>query len=161
MQLELVAMRHARFLEEFEIANRGFFAERVGDRGDDYFARFEERLAALVDENDVGRSLLFVIVDNFGRILGRVNITDIDQPDLTELGFRVAEADQGRGVATYGVSAALEAARECGVDKVLARVAEDNLGSRRVLARVGFTETGRAESPVGSDARFLGFEITL
>lgn len=49
LRLELVEMRHAKALERFEIENREFFAQHVGDRGDDYFEQFERRLRTLVD----------------------------------------------------------------------------------------------------------------
>ncbi|MGH8890857.1 MAG: GNAT family N-acetyltransferase [Acidothermaceae bacterium] len=160
-QLELLAMRHAHQLEQFERANREFFASRISDRGDDYFAHFAERLAALVAENDTGRSLLFVVVAATQQIVGRVNITDIDQPALTELGFRVDSGMQGKGVATRGVVEALEIARERGVKSIMARVALDNPGSQRVVERCGFTATGLVDAPPGSHRTFMGYRIAL
>ena len=109
-QLELLTTAHCQRLEEFERTNRAFFASRVSDRGDDYFTHFADRLAERVAENDAGQSLFFVLVAASGRIVGRVNISDIDQPELTELGFRVAEHAQGRGIATRGVITALDIA---------------------------------------------------
>ena len=152
---------HARPLERFERANRAFFAARVGDRGDDFFEHFDDYLDARVRENREGTSLFFVIVDTDGEILGRVNISDIDQPTLTELGFRVAEHAQGRGIATQGVLTALDIAAARGVRTVQARVSTANSASRCVLEHSGFGQTGRAEAPDGSSETFIGYRKDL
>lgn len=161
VHLELLTMRHSQRLEHFERANRAFFASRVGDRGDDYFNHFTEQLAARVTENDTGQSLFCVLVAATGQIVGRVNISDIAQPSLTELGFRVDADRQGRGVATRGVLAALSLARDRGLRSITARAAIDNLGSRRVLERTGFTAIGPVDAPPASDGSFVGYRVDL
>ena len=134
---------------------------RVGDRGDDFFEHFDDYLGARVHENREGTSLFFVIVDTGGEVLGRVNISDIDQPELTELGFRVAEHAQGRGIATQGVISALDIAARRGVKALKARVSTANLASRRVLEHCGFGQTGQAEAPTGSSETFIGYRKEL
>lgn len=161
VRLELLSSGHARQLERFELNNRDFFASRIGDRGDDYFAHFDERLAELVEENRVGTSLLGVLVDPREEVVARVNITDIHQSDSTEIGFRVAKSVQGRGIARTGVRLALELAAAHGVRVVHARVAADNPASRRVLKVCGFEATGPAPSPDGSSRAFTGYVIRL
>jgi ribosomal-protein-alanine N-acetyltransferase len=168
VRLELLTTEHTARLETFEKENRAFFASRITDRGDQYFEEFAARLAALVQENAEGTSLLCVVVDDGdgdgdgdGDILGRVNITDIDQPELTELGFRVAERAQGRGVASAGVRLALAQASQRGVRTVRARVSTTNAASQRVLERCGFRPTGPAEPPAGTTRTFLGYRKDL
>ena len=160
-QLQLLTMGHSERLEQFERDNREFFASRIGDRGDEFFTHFAEQLAARDEENETGRSLFFVLVTGTGQIIGRVNITDIDQPPLTELGFRVAGARQGRGVATPGVRAALAVAHDRGVASIMARAAVDNVGSRWVLERTGFAEIGPVEAPPAADGSFMGYRDDL
>lgn len=160
-RLEFLTPGHARPLERFERTNRAFFAAQVGDRGDEYFEHFDDQLAARVHENREGRSLFFVIVDTEGEVLGRVNISDIDQPTLTELGFRVAEHAQGRGIATRGVLAALDIAATRGVETVKARVSTANLASRRVLEHCDFDQTGQAATPDGASGSFIGYHKDL
>ena len=160
-KLELLTPDHARPLERFERDNRAFFAARVGDRENDFFEHFDEYLGARVDENREGTSLFFVIVDTDGEVLARVNISDIDQPKLTELGFRVAEQAQGRGLATQGVITALDIAAIRGVKTLKARVSTANLASRRVLENCGFGQTGQAEAPNGSSETFIGYRKEL
>lgn len=161
VKLALLTVDHAEPLERFERANRAFFAARVGDRGNDFFEHFDDYLGARVDENRKGLSLFFVIVDVDGEVLGRVNISDIDQPELTELGFRVAEHAQGRGIATQSVITALDIAARRGVRTVKARVSTANLASRRVLEHCGFDQTGQAESPDGFSETFIGYRKEL
>ena len=160
-QLELLTTAHCQRLEEFERTNRAFFASRVSDRGDDYFTHFADRLAERVAENDAGQSLFFVLVAASGQIVGRVNISDIDKPPMTALGFRVDAGSQGKGIATRGVRAALEKARQRGVRSIAARAAVDNLASQRVLEHCGFTAIGPADPPPGSDRTFRGYRILL
>lgn len=154
-------MRHAEALERFERENREFFARWVGDRGDDYFERFEQRLAALVDENRSARSLCFVLADSVGGVVGRVNVYDIDRADLTELGFRVAESARGEGVASRGVVAALRIAGARGVRTVFARASTVNIASQRVLEKCGFSATGQTDPPADSSNAFVGYRRAL
>lgn len=161
MRLKLLAPGHAGPLEEFEGANRSFFAARVGDRGDDFFMHFDDWLASRILENQDGTSLLVVIVDAKGEVLGRINITDVDRPDATELGFRIAEHAQGRGLARTGVTEALEVAATRGVRTVKARVAIANPASHRVLEHCGFARVGRTESPSDSSQTFIGYHKDL
>lgn len=121
----------------FEIENREFFARSVGDRGDGYFASFPQRHARLVAENRAGTSMLFVVRDGAGRVVGRVNIGDIHD-GCGDLGYRIAERACGRGVARSAVRLALEAAAARGVTRMTAATTPDNVPSQRVLAANGF-----------------------
>ncbi|AKU18892.1 hypothetical protein VV02_12815 [Luteipulveratus mongoliensis] len=154
-------MGHAEALERFERANREFFARHVSDRGDEYFEQFEHGLAALAEENRSARSLFFVAVDSGGEVVARVNVYDIDQPERTELGFRVAEHAEGKGVTTRAVQAALQVAGTRGVGTVAARASTANVASQRVLEKCGFVGTGQAERPAGSSKDFVGYRKDL
>ncbi|UYM04093.1 GNAT family N-acetyltransferase [Solicola gregarius] len=148
-------------MERFELANREFFARHVSDRGDDYFEQFEQRLASLVDENRSARSLCFVLVGSAGEVAGRINLYDIDRPEVTELGFRVAERVQGNGVASRAVLAALGVAGARGVRQVVARASTMNIASQHVLENCGFSGTGQIEPPADSSKAFVGYRRTL
>lgn len=162
MRLELLSVQHRPALEDFERDNRAFFAQQVGDRGNDYFAHFGAQLAERVRENTTGQSLLCVVIDEDGAVIARINVLDIDSATPPpELGYRVAEAAQGKGVATWGVTGALELAAAHGVRRVRARVATTNPASRRVLEHCGFTLTGPADAPAGSTKSFLGYHKEL
>ena len=94
-ELELLALRHADAVLRFEVENRVYFAESVPDRGDEYFADFAARRAALLAEQETGACRFHVLVDDAGEVLGRFNLVDIADREA-ELGFRVAERATGR-----------------------------------------------------------------
>ena len=62
-----------------------------------------------------------------------------------ELAFEFLRRVWGQGYATEASSAVLEWARSAGYERLWATVREWNVASRRVLAKVGFAETGRVE----------------
>ncbi|MFE4454194.1 GNAT family N-acetyltransferase [Streptomyces sp. NPDC056796] len=133
---------HAPALLAFERENRAYFAASVPDRGDDYFTSFEARHAELLAEQAAGAHHFHVLADGDGAVLGRVNLVDVDGGSA-ELGYRIAERAAGRGLATSGVREVCAAAfSEYGLTVVRARTTSDNTGSRAVLERTGFVETG-------------------
>ncbi|SOD63025.1 ribosomal-protein-alanine N-acetyltransferase [Streptomyces zhaozhouensis] len=133
---------HAAAVLAFERENRAFFAASVGDRGDAYFASFEERHRALLAYQDAGTDHFHVVLDRAGAVLARVNLMDVADGSAT-LGYRVAEAATGRGVATRAArEVCRRAGAEYGLTELRAVAAWENVASRRVLARVGFEETG-------------------
>ncbi|MFI2372972.1 GNAT family N-acetyltransferase [Streptomyces sp. NPDC018833] len=132
---------HAPALLAFERENRAYFAASVPDRGDEYFARFDERHAALLAEQATGLCHFHVLVDEVGRVLGRVNLVDA-AGGSAELGYRIAESAAGRGLATAAVRAVCASAAEYGLRELRASTTADNAASQAVLVRTGFTATG-------------------
>ncbi len=62
-----------------------------------------------------------------------------------ELAFELLRRVWGQGYATEASLAVLDWARSCGYERLWATVWDWNTASRRVLAKLGFTETGRKE----------------
>lgn len=140
--LQRLAPGHAAAVLRFERENRAWFARSVPDRGDDYFADFDARHAALLAEQATGRCHFHVLVDDDGAVLGRFNLVDVADGDA-ELGYRVAERAAGRGVATDGVRRVCALAAETyGLVRLTAVTTLDNAGSLGVLRRTGFTPVG-------------------
>jgi len=140
--VERLRLDHAAALLAFERENRAYFAASVPDRGDDYFAHFDERHRALLDEQDAGHLRFHLVVGDGGEVLGRVNLVDIADGSA-ELGFRVAEKASGRGLATAAVREVCALAElEYGLARLGASAAVDNGGSRAVLRHAGFVATG-------------------
>jgi ribosomal-protein-alanine N-acetyltransferase len=71
-----------------------------------------------------------------GAALRRVEIEG--QPEV-EVGYRVAAAWWGRGIATEMASAVVGVARGLGLEEIVAFTLPDNLASRRVMEKAGFT----------------------
>lgn len=141
--LSLLVEEDAADVLAFERTNREFFAGWVGDRGEDWFATFADRHRALAEENSNGTSLLYLVRNAAGEVIGRVNLGDIDT-GAPDLGYRIAESEQGRGIATAAVRQAIAAAVDAGVTEIRAMVTTDNGASRKVLERIGFERTGES-----------------
>ncbi|WP_405687625.1 GNAT family N-acetyltransferase [Streptomyces sp. NBC_00057] len=154
-ELQRLRADHAPALLAFEQENRAFFAASVPDRGDDYFARFDARHAALLAEQAAGLCHFHLLVDTEGEILGRFNLVDVADGSA-DLGFRIAEKATRRGLATATVRQLCTlAATEYGLTTLRAAAALDNTASRTVLARTGFVPTG--EEILLNDRPGLGY----
>jgi ribosomal-protein-alanine N-acetyltransferase len=141
-ELQLLRPDHATALLAFERENRTYFAASIPDRGEDYFARFDERHHALLAEQEAGICYFHVLVSAAGEVLGRVNLVDVADGGA-DLGYRIAERAAGRGLATSAVRELCGLATDrYGLTALRAATTLDNAASRTVLARTGFTVTG-------------------
>lgn len=138
-QLQRVGGDHADAIRAFELANRAYFARFVGDRGDDFFARFPERHRELLTEQDSGECVFHVLVDQDGTVWGRFNLYDVVDGSA-RVGYRVAQRAAGRGVATAALRRLCRLARaEYGLRILIAETSSENLASQRVLEKAGFS----------------------
>ncbi len=141
VSLERLTAGHAEALLAFERENRAYFARTVPDRGDAYFtpAGFAARHRALLAEQRAGVCHFHVVLDDAGKLIGRVNLLDVAD-GCAELGYRVGERAAGRGVATAAVAEVSRlAAAEYGLTTLTAVTTLDNPASMTVLTRSGFT----------------------
>ncbi|MCM2580047.1 GNAT family N-acetyltransferase [Streptomyces meridianus] len=154
-RLELLRPDHAPALLAFEQANRTWFAASIPDRGDDYFARFEELVRDRLSEQAAGLSFFHVLVDGSGAVLGRVNLVDAVDGSA-ELGYRVAQHAAGRGLATAAVVAVSAlAGTDYGLTMLRAVTTLDNHASRTVLTRAGFVPAGEVTLDGRPGLRFV------
>lgn len=143
--LQLLRAEHFPAVLAFELANRAFFAARVPDRGDAYFEEFDHRLQTLLEEQNAGAGAFYLLVDGEGHVLGRFNLEFIGD-GIAELGYRVAERETGRGVATAAVREVCRLAAEShGLRALRAVAATRNPASRKVLTKAGFLAAGQAD----------------
>ncbi|MFI6358271.1 GNAT family N-acetyltransferase [Streptomyces sp. NPDC050743] len=141
-EIQLLRPAHAPALFAFEQENRAYFAASIPDRGDDYFGRFDERLRALLAEQEAGVCYFHVLVDAEGEVLGRMNLVDVAD-GAADLGYRIAQRAAGRGLATWGVREICGlAANRYGLTALRAATTLDNAASRAVLDRSGFAVVG-------------------
>ena len=141
-ELQLVRLDHAPALLEFEQRNRAYFAASVPDRGDEYFAEFDERHAQLLASQAAGTDYFHVLVAEDGEVLGRMNLFEVADGSA-ELGYRIAQEAAGHGLATWAVREMREfAAAQYGLSTLRARVTADNPASSKVLQRNGFVAVG-------------------
>jgi ribosomal-protein-alanine N-acetyltransferase len=117
-EIQLLRPDHIPALLDFEVENRAYFAASISDRGDDYFAHFDERLHALLAEQEAGICYFHVIA-------GRA---------------------AGAGLASWAVRELCGiAANSYGLTELRAATTLDNKASRAVLARSGFEVVGDSE----------------
>jgi predicted acetyltransferase len=76
-----------------------------------------------------------------GTYLGAITLRHVLNEKLLEagghIGYGVRPSARGRGVATWALGAALDRARERGIDRVLITCDDDNLASARTIERNG------------------------
>ncbi|MFC3572813.1 GNAT family N-acetyltransferase [Streptomyces yaanensis] len=139
VKLERLRADHADVLLAFERENREYFARSISDRGDAYFAQFAAIHRARLAEQDAGVCHFHVVLDERGELIGRINLVDVEDGSA-ELGYRVGERAAGRGVATAAVAEVCRvAAATYGLTTLIAVTTCDNVASRTVLERNGFT----------------------
>ncbi|MFG2359303.1 GNAT family N-acetyltransferase [Streptomyces sp. NPDC048521] len=144
-EIQLLRPGHASALLRFEQDNRAYFAASVPDRGDDYFARFDERHRALLAEQEAGTCYFHVLVGAEGEVLGRINLVDVADGGA-DLGYRIAQRASGRGLATWAVRELCElAAHRYGLTFLRAAATLENAASRAVLTRSGFAVVGETQ----------------
>ncbi|WOV87236.1 GNAT family N-acetyltransferase [Sporosarcina oncorhynchi] len=153
----------AEDLYKFEVENRAFFEEMVPTRGDDYYMPeiFKFRHERLLEEQAEEISCFYLIKDEDGSILGRINVVDMDESrEVASLGYRVGKAHLGKGVAKKALRLLLETVKEHGVKQVNAKTTTTNIASQKVLERNGFEQikTGDEEFEMnGQKVKFVTY----
>jgi ribosomal-protein-alanine N-acetyltransferase len=96
-------------------------------------------------EQEAGVCVFHVLVDEEGKVVGRFNLYDLAD-GAANVGFRVAQAVAGRGVATSALRDLCSIASEqYGLRTLRAAASNENIASQRVLTKAGFVATGPAE----------------
>jgi len=113
-------------------------------------------LAAKLDKGTVaaeGEWLILAIAHTAeNRVIGEVLLKRISDADgVGELGYALARSHQGLGLASEAAEAMLVLAfDEFALERVIARIDEPNLASRRMIARLGFVEEDRIEPNIAA-----------
>lgn len=92
-----------------------------------------------------------------GTLVGVVGLRDEDG-QAPELGYWLGEPHWGHGYATEAAYALIAAARAAGVTRLRSRALLANTGSRNVLRKLGFIETGTA---IDENGNLKGQELVL
>jgi RimJ/RimL family protein N-acetyltransferase len=105
-----------------------------------------ERLVRERIRRDFGAGLGYWSVfprDRPGEFLGYVQLTTMPDYGDIEIGYRFRRAAWGRGLATEAANACLDHAfRTRALPEVVAVVHPDNIGSQRVVMKLGFKAAG-------------------
>jgi ribosomal-protein-alanine N-acetyltransferase len=145
----LISPDDAPALSELLRQNRDFLAPWDPVRSDDWFTVEGQRAAIrdMLARYDEGAELPHVVLDDTGRLAGRITLTSIVRgPFLSaNLGYWVAAERNGRGLAGAAVRHVTGIAfRELGLHRIEAGTLVHNAASQRVLERNGFVRFGLA-----------------
>lgn len=110
-----------------------------------------EDIAAQLRAEREGRGLLAVVRKDVGEVIGYCGLvaSDSGAPDEPELVFELLREAHGLGYATEAGAGVLAWADGAGYERLWATVRAWNLASRRVLAKLGFAESGQVEIDSG------------
>lgn len=98
--LSLLTEQEGPALYQFELKNREYFEKMIPGRGDDYYQyeNFCESHRVLLKEQDEQRSYFYLVKNEAGDIVGRVNIVDINVEGVGAVGYRMARSVAGQAL---------------------------------------------------------------
>ncbi len=148
VRLAPVALADVEALHAFETANRAYFEARINPRPPGYYAPggVEQALRAALEDARMDRAYQFLVREERGAIVGRINLTNVTRGLAQEatLGYRIGEAHGGKGHASEALRLLLELAfGALDLRRIEAYASVFNVASQRVLLRNGFGERGR------------------
>jgi ribosomal-protein-alanine N-acetyltransferase len=101
-----------------------------------------------------------------GQVQGAISLDHIQfaqaalRVDRGELGYWIAPALRRTGLVTEAAQAVVGLGFEAlGLHKIVVRCVEDNVGSRRVIEKLGFRMVGRLEDDVWRDGRWWSMRL--
>ena len=127
----------------FEKENREYFERSLPPRPATYFDSegFKELTRELLREQENHDVYMHLIRDAQGIMVGRINLSVLEKDRKTaELGYRIGENVTNLGYASEAVKLVLDKAfHTYGLNRIIAGTATDNLASKRVILKNGFT----------------------
>ena len=143
ISLELMSEENSIDVYSFEKENREYFERNLPPRPGNYFdpESFKEITRELLTEQANHDIYMHLIRDSQGAMVGRINLSVLGNDRKTvELGYRIGENYTNLGYASEAVKLVLERAfHTYGLNRIIAGTATDNLASKRVLLKNGFT----------------------
>ncbi|MCF6743511.1 GNAT family N-acetyltransferase [Blastococcus sp. KM273128] len=145
----LLALDDAPALADLVRADQEFQAPWEPARDERWYTEAGQRddVRAALDRHEAGLALPCVVLDEAGAVAGRVNLNNVVRGAFqsASLGYWVASASDGRGLATGAVAEMLRRAfTDLGLHRVEAGTLLHNAASQKVLERNGFTRYGLA-----------------
>jgi [ribosomal protein S5]-alanine N-acetyltransferase len=145
----LVTLDDVPALAALQRKNRAFLAPYEPVRDESFFTEDGQRevVRTALERHAEGTVRPHVVLDEGGRVVGRVTLNDIVRGPLQScsLGYWLARDATGRGLATAAVRDMQRVAfDELGLHRIQAGTLVDNVRSQRVLERTGFTRFGLA-----------------
>lgn len=161
--LELLSEENSLDVYSFEKENWEYFERNLPPRPANYFdpEGFKEITAELLTEQENHDAYMHLIRDSQGMMVGRINLSILGSDRKTaELGYRIGENVTNLGYASEGVKLVLDKAFTIyGLNRIIAGTAMDNLASKRVLLKNGFTFSRIIENDLQMNNEWIHTEI--
>lgn len=142
MHFESVAEKHVLSLLEFERSNKAYFEMSIAPREATFYSidGVGYHVSELLYLQHQKKAWGYVLVDEQRnkQILARANIRN-RAGDKAEIGYRVAEKECGKGIASRCVSFLIDEAKSKGLKWLTAEVMDNNPASEKVLIKNGFS----------------------
>ena len=168
ISLELLSEENSLDVYSFEKENREYFEQNLPPRPDNYFDSegFKEITRELLTEQTNRDVYMHLIRDAQGVMIGRINLSVLgNDQKIAELGYRIGENYTNLGYASEAVRLVLDKAfNNYGLNRIIAGTATDNLASKRVLLKNGFTFSKIIENDLQIHNEWIHtavFEITI
>ena len=143
ISLELMSEENSIDVYSFEKENQEYFERNLPPRPANYFDSegFKKITAELLAEQDNHNAYMHIIRDSQGVMVGRIDLSVLENDQKTaELGYRIGGNYTNLGYVNEAVKLVLDKAFHAyGLNKIIAGTATDNLASKRVLLKNGFT----------------------
>ena len=163
ISLELLSEENSIDVYAFERENREYFERNLPPRPANYFDSegFKEITRELLTEQENHDVYMHLIRDSQGRMVGRINLSVLEGDRKTaELGYRIGENVTNLGYASEAVKLVLEKAFiTYGFNRIIAGTATDNLASKRVILKNGFTFSRIIENDLQMNNEWVHTEI--
>lgn len=153
IHIDLLSIKDAQELLEFELANKEYFERGLPPRGASYYnlENMKSIISEIDEEQKQGLCYMYLIRDTNDEVVGRVNIFSVVRSifQSCEIGYRIGEKHTGKGYGTKAVKLACdEAFKTHKLHRIEAGTAPDNIGSQIVLIKNGFQFIGRASKVI-------------
>lgn len=158
MKLKLLSQQDCEALLKFELDNKDWFERFVPPRSAAYFtlSGLQNIVAELIAEQQENKCFMGLAYEG-NEIIGRANLHSVSGGEA-QLGYRVAKAAVGKGVATKMVQDLLCVAQyPLGISVITACTTPNNVASQAVLRNQGFEKIGIKESAVTLNGKTLDF----
>lgn len=153
MKIRLLQTDDAERLLAFEAANRHWFEQHVEARDPALYspAGIAGHIADYLGQHAAGTLHPCVLTSDDGSaIIGRANLRRIDRVARSgEVGYRIAQSHSRQGLASHALTHLQDVARtQYGLRILNAWITDQNLGSKRVMDKCGFTRDALAAPEV-------------
>jgi len=130
MHFESVAEKHVLSLLEFERSNKAYFELSIAPREAAFYLLdgVGYHISELLYLQQQERAWGYLLVDE-----------QRNNQIVARAGYRVAEKDCGKGIASHCVSFLIEEAKSMGIKLLTAEVMDNNAASEKVLIKNGFS----------------------